>query len=229
MAVRPPVIGATSRRIHRRATTSPVAGRDGVRHRRGASRPSARLRGGRRSAFRGDADRVDRDPDGAMVVTDYKTGRTAATSKLERDPVDRGRRLQLPIYGLAAQAPLRGDGPAAHRVLVRLRHAAASTRSATTSTTAVPDGSCRGRRRSPTASPAATFPGRPGEPDRPASPSWDNCRYCEFDRDLPDRPGRAVAEQRERRPSWPPTSRWPRATPSRAPDGDGAPTDAATG
>ncbi|MDH3755945.1 MAG: PD-(D/E)XK nuclease family protein, partial [Acidimicrobiia bacterium] len=55
--------------------------------------------------FRGSADRVDRLSDGGLAVLDYKTGSTFAYRKLgPADPDQRGTRLQLPIYALAARA-----------------------------------------------------------------------------------------------------------------------------
>ena len=54
-------------------------------------------------AFRGRIDRIAFESDGdAMVVVDYKTGSSAGYQGLNRDAVDHGTRLQLPIYMLAA-------------------------------------------------------------------------------------------------------------------------------
>lgn len=63
---------------------------------------------GRSVAFRGVVDRVDLTTDGLAVVVDYKTGGTYGYEELaDGDPVARGRRLQLPIYGLAAMRQTR--------------------------------------------------------------------------------------------------------------------------
>lgn len=61
--------------------------------------------GGRTVRFRGVADRIDRSDDGTLRVIDYKTGRRRDYQALSEDnPDDRGTRLQLPVYGLAARA-----------------------------------------------------------------------------------------------------------------------------
>ncbi|MHB1776805.1 MAG: PD-(D/E)XK nuclease family protein [Acidimicrobiales bacterium] len=58
---------------------------------------------GRQVPFRGTVDRIDRTSDGTAVVVDYKTGGTYGYEELgDGDPVAGGRRLQLPVYGLAA-------------------------------------------------------------------------------------------------------------------------------
>ena len=59
--------------------------------------------------FRGVMDRIDVSPDGdSALVLDYKTGGTTEYTNMDRDPVRRGTRLQLPVYGLAARQLL-GD------------------------------------------------------------------------------------------------------------------------
>ena len=67
------------------------------------------LPSGRTVRFRGRADRVDQGAGDALLVTDYKTGNADPYKDLDEgsrnfDPVLRGTRLQLPVYGLAAQA-----------------------------------------------------------------------------------------------------------------------------
>lgn len=60
--------------------------------------------------FRGLIDRIDVSPSGdAALVLDYKTGGTTEYTNMDKDPVRRGTRLQLPVYGLAARQLL-GDG-----------------------------------------------------------------------------------------------------------------------
>ena len=63
------------------------------------------LPNGAEVSFRGIIDRVDVSPGGsAAVVIDYKTGGSASYKAMESDPVDRGRRLQLPAYAAAVRA-----------------------------------------------------------------------------------------------------------------------------
>lgn len=65
-----------------------------------------RLPDGRSVAFRGSADRVDREADGTLAVIDYKTGSTYSFTDISRrdgDRLVRGTKLQLPVYALAAQ------------------------------------------------------------------------------------------------------------------------------
>ncbi|HWP35895.1 MAG TPA: PD-(D/E)XK nuclease family protein, partial [Thermodesulfobacteriota bacterium] len=72
--------------------------------------PAWPLPGGGTVRFRGVIDRLDVAPDGRRaLVLDYKTGRIQEYQALDRDALDRGRRLQLPVYALAARALL-GDG-----------------------------------------------------------------------------------------------------------------------
>jgi RecB family exonuclease len=52
--------------------------------------------------LRGVVDRVDRNPNGGLRIIDYKTG----SSHLSRQDLVLGRRLQLPIYALAAERAL---------------------------------------------------------------------------------------------------------------------------
>jgi ATP-dependent helicase/nuclease subunit B len=59
---------------------------------------------GRAVQFRGKADRVDITADGTLHVVDYKTGSTRAYKDLSADnPDQRGRKLQLAVYGQAAR------------------------------------------------------------------------------------------------------------------------------
>ncbi len=72
----------------------------------GASAPAVALPigGGRTVRFRGQADRIDRAGDGALLVIDYKTGAPKTFKGLSSDDPDcGGTKFQLPIYGLAAR------------------------------------------------------------------------------------------------------------------------------
>ena len=65
---------------------------------------------GTQVAFRGMIDRIDADADRKRVlVLDYKTGSNYGYTKLKDDPIDRGQRLQLAIYSLAAQQAFGSD------------------------------------------------------------------------------------------------------------------------
>ncbi|MFV2043724.1 MAG: PD-(D/E)XK nuclease family protein [Anaerolineales bacterium] len=58
--------------------------------------------GGRTVRVRGIIDRLDRRADGGLRVIDYKTG----SGRLNVRELDEGRRIQLPLYALAAQTAL---------------------------------------------------------------------------------------------------------------------------
>jgi ATP-dependent helicase/DNAse subunit B len=60
-----------------------------------------------KALLRGVIDRVDRDADGNLRVVDYKTG----SSHLNKEDLIHGRRLQLPLYALAAKEALRLGEP----------------------------------------------------------------------------------------------------------------------
>ena len=54
--------------------------------------------------FRGYIDRIDVSADGrSALVIDYKTGSARPYKDLDSDPIDRGKRLQLGVYSLAAR------------------------------------------------------------------------------------------------------------------------------
>ncbi len=70
---------------------------------------------GRRLRFRGRIDRVDHAADGTIHVIDYKTGLSSGHRKVsEETPDDRGRYLQIPVYGLAARAAAGTPDTAVH-------------------------------------------------------------------------------------------------------------------
>jgi hypothetical protein len=73
------------------------------------------LPSGRRMAFRGAIDRIDRDPaSGRLVVLDYKTGSEDGYGGLAEDITCGGRHLQLVLYAEAARARFGGDDVAAY-------------------------------------------------------------------------------------------------------------------
>lgn len=139
--------------------------------------------------FRGIMDRLDVSAAGdSVVVIDYKTGSTFPYRGLEEDPIDRGRRLQLGVYSLAARrmAPNAARVRAAYwfttnrggfaffpsgfldmddsETAERFRYGAST----------VVDGIRAG-----------VFPANPGALGRENVP--ENCRYCDFDSLCPSR------------------------------------------
>ncbi len=134
---------------------------------------------GRSIGFRGKADRVDTDETGALVVTDYKTGSANGYDAIEDDPVDRGRKLQLPLYGLAARQRFPGQdggGP------VRSRYWMVSEKGAFAEfgidlTPGVLDRFTQVLGVIVEGITAGNFPARPGPAD------WkgpENCRFCDM-------------------------------------------------
>lgn len=59
--------------------------------------------------MRGAADKVDRDVDGRLYVTDIKSGKRDSFAPIEKDPVVGGTKLQLPVYAHAARAAYGSD------------------------------------------------------------------------------------------------------------------------
>jgi ATP-dependent helicase/nuclease subunit B len=133
---------------------------------------------GRRVAFRGRIDRIDRSPDGAhAVVWDYKTGRSE--QRIGDDPLAAGTRLQLPIYAAVAARATGARDVAAHYWY---------TQSGNTPGFAVDD-SVRARFAEVVGGvldgiEAGAFPAVPGDPrqDGAGRDTWDNCCYCPYDR-----------------------------------------------
>ncbi|HEX6312390.1 MAG TPA: PD-(D/E)XK nuclease family protein [Acidimicrobiia bacterium] len=164
------------------------AGRE-VEFGRAGNRPVVvTLPDGRAVAFRGRIDRVDRAPDGSRtVVFDYKTGSPSRDEP--REELRAGRRLQLPVYALAAAGDAAGgdevrafywylaeggvDGLAGYPLddeALDDFHTVLAT---------ILDGVEGG-----------VFPAYPGDPrgDGRGRETFDNCCYCPFDRVCP--PGR---------------------------------------
>jgi ATP-dependent helicase/nuclease subunit B len=137
--------------------------------------------------FRGSVDRVDVTPNGSqVVVSDYKTGRQAGLLKqLKEDPVAGGRKLQLPIYALAARAHLDWDGP------VVARYWNVSWNRDVPSLVCEIDDRVLKRFKEVVATIVAgiesgVFPGDPGEESyRYGRPVFDHCANCDFDKVCP--------------------------------------------
>ena len=140
--------------------------------------------------FRGIIDRVDISADGTSVlVMDYKTGSPRPFADLEKDPIDRGKRLQLGIYSLAAQrmapeasrvgaaywlASARGQFELAPRDRFDINDPDTARRFRDGVATVV-----RGIR-------SGVFPANPGDVGRNG---FVNCQYCDFDALCPSRRG----------------------------------------
>ena len=161
------------------------------------------LAGGRAIRFGGSVDRIDRAPNGSLVVSDYKTGREHAANALKSDPVAGGTKLQLALYALAAQAFCESDGP----VLARYWFTAWNREDETLSCTV--DDTVLDRLREVVSTiadgiGAGVFPGVPGNVAyRPGRVTFDNCVYCDFDRLCPadrDRRWSRVQESAEVEP-----------------------------
>lgn len=137
---------------------------------------------GRTVTFRGRIDRVDRSPDGAAaVVYDYKTGKPR---KAADDPLEAGRKLQLPVYALAAAERLGAGAVTAHYWYTRLDGAAALT------PIPIDDPPTRARFLDLVGHVvegigAGCFPANPGESEWSylvKRDSFANCAVCAFDR-----------------------------------------------
>lgn len=155
------------------------------------------LRGGSVLSFKGSADRIDRTRDGGLMVTDYKTGGDSTYNDIEETTVARGTRLQLPIYGLAAQEHYGLEGHPVHARYWFISEKAGfiehgydlDEERLTTfveAVTVIADAITSGQ-----------FPARPGEPSaQPGVPGWENCRYCEYDPVCPAERGRQWERKR---------------------------------
>ncbi len=153
---------------------------------RGATNSAVRveLADGTAIAFRGQIDRVDRDPlTGKLAVYDYKTGRRTGYDKLDKDHLNAGQLLQLPIYAVAAAEAFKSNDPVwasywfvtrkgeyEHRgYLVEDKDLDEFRRALNVIANGIEGG---------------VFPANPGPPET----RWggtENCGYCPFDRICP--------------------------------------------
>lgn len=146
---------------------------------------------GSQFGFRGLIDRVDISPDGSSaLVLDYKTGSKRPYEGLESDPIDKGQRLQLAVYSLAAQGRL---GPDAD---VRAAYWFTTTRG---DFTLVPGQPVRidedtEKRFEDGISTIVSGISRGLFPANPGGPGWqsefEHCGFCDFDSLCPSRRGR---------------------------------------
>ncbi len=140
--------------------------------------------------FRGSIDRVDVSADGSSaLVIDYKTGSASPFQGLEDDVIDRGRRLQLGVYSLAARELF----PNATRFAAAYWFTTnrGGFRFAPADHFDIADDATAARFREGVSGivsgiNAGLFPANPGPPDR-GSPA--NCRFCDFDPVCPSRRG----------------------------------------
>ena len=139
--------------------------------------------------FRGIIDRLDANGDGSVaLVIDYKTGSHRPYSNLEKDPIDRGKRLQLGVYSLAARSlfpdasliraaywftTTRGGFQFSPRQYFDIGDDATAQRFREGVSTIV--GGIR----------QGVFPANPGNPAGQGGP--ENCRFCDFDSLCPSR------------------------------------------
>jgi ATP-dependent helicase/nuclease subunit B len=149
------------------------------------------LDGGRSVRFRGRIDRVDALPRGGLGVIDYKAGRIVDDG-LDEDPVARGTRLQLAVYGLSARR--RHGGPGA----VQAGYWFVGKRARPAGVTVGPEVEDRLRdvlRSIVRSIEEGRFPANPGSADDERG-SGSNCARCPFDQMCP--PDRVAAWRRKR-------------------------------
>lgn len=136
---------------------------------------------GRRMQLRGSVDRVDLTEDGGLLVIDYKGGSKRPFEGIESNPLNDGRRMQLPLYARAVAERLERSGPRTGlywltrendiKEMVLDDELEADLEEAVG---AALDGIGDG-----------VFPGVPGEVVGWPRLSFENCKYCDFDRICP--------------------------------------------
>ena len=135
--------------------------------------------------LRGKIDRIDENPEGDLLILDYKTGNIPPDSR-GVDPLAAGRRIQLAVYALAAERLAPGAEVEAYywylkqpEVREGWDHTAFPliVRRLETVMNNIFDGIERGR-----------FPAVPGTPKwlfYSGADSWEHCEHCPFDRVCP--------------------------------------------
>lgn len=173
----------TTKYVYERAEVAFGPSRDGS-----PSLPPARytLPDGTEISFRGYIDRVDRGPNGELMVTDYKTGKPDKLKMVgDADPVARlaaGKKLQLPVYALALRGNAGGDPVSARYWFITERHnfqqavlpLDAGTEQKFGEVVQVLANTMR----------EGYFPAVPGKEDGYTN-SYDNCNYCPYERVCP--------------------------------------------
>ena len=131
--------------------------------------------------LRGSVDRLDMTADGGIIVIDYKTGSSRGFGKIEANPLDEGRRLQLPIYGsvMADRFNVAGEKLAmywmtreAKQIKLRLTNDVEEQLESTVGY--LLNGISNGY-----------FPAIPGDVVGYPRVTFENCTFCEFDRICP--------------------------------------------
>jgi RecB family exonuclease len=140
-----------------------------------------RLGSGRSVPLRGAVDRVDMTDDGGLLVIDYKGGSDRSFADLDDDPLDAGRRLQLPLYArvLAEDRSLVGPRIGLYWFTSQNKVRKVSLDEELESDMeevvgAALDGIGEG-----------IFPAVPGQAVSWPRLTFENCRYCDFDRICP--------------------------------------------
>lgn len=130
--------------------------------------------------FTGRVDRIDLEPDGVVRVVDYKSGKLSHYAAIEKDALDGGRHLQLPIYAKAVAPLIENEADGRPVVIAEYRFCCAEagfkrvpvelTRELDTALSdalGVLGDTIE----------AGAFPPRPGSGDERAPA---NCRYCDY-------------------------------------------------
>jgi hypothetical protein len=128
---------------------------------------------------------VDSDGSGGLVISDYKTGKQEDLKDLLKDPVAGGRKLQLPLYALAASERFGSSG----KVKARYWLLSSDRTAAEFNVELTDDLIARFRGVVKLISEGiegGAFPGRPGQY---INSKWENCSRCPFDAICPTNRG----------------------------------------